>query len=153
MKPLSVCSFTFLEEIGRFLLCMRVRTAVKREWKRLQGNLLMQGNRKQNMLNHISDGRIIFHLLLSVGEFHSQSFKTTVTTSLVYRINNRSGTEGSVYTPCDQTRLELCLCLMSPLVPTAESRCQDISIKDFVFTQMGWKCTPIARPDSTTVSY
>lgn len=56
----------------------------------------MQGNRKQNMLNHISDGRIFFHLLLSVGEFHSQSFKTTVTTSLVYRINNGSGIEGSV---------------------------------------------------------
>lgn len=57
----------------------------------------MQGTHKQNMLNHISDGRIFFpHLLLSVGEFHSQSFKTTVTTSLVYRTNNGSGIEGSV---------------------------------------------------------
>lgn len=61
-----------------------------------KADLLMQGNHKQNMLNHFSDGRIFFHFLPSVGEFHSQSFKNTVTTCIVYRINNGSGIEGSV---------------------------------------------------------
>lgn len=96
------------------------------------------------MLNHISDGRIFFfpHLLLSVGEFHSQSFKTTVTTSLVYRINNGSGIEGSVckelhVTKQDRSAVYVLRLRWFPLQNPGAKITKTFRIKDFVFTQMG----------------
>lgn len=97
-----------------------------------------------------------FHLLLSVGEFHSQSFKTTVTTSLVYRINNRSGIEGSVCKALHVTKQDrstvYVLCLR--WFPLQNPGAKTFQLK--ILFLLKWdekKCTPIAGPDGTIVFY
>lgn len=83
-------------------------------------------------------------LLLSVGEFHSQSFKTTVTTSLVYGINNGSGIEGSVCKALHVTKQDrsavyvLCLCWF-PLQNPGAKITKTFQLKRFCFYSNGMK--------------